>query len=593
VFDARPKKRYAPKAQTVLHGVSASPEIAIGTAFVVGDDRTPAERRAITEAEIPREIAKLQQALEKARLSLLKDHVPVAGQLGEEKDGLLEVYRMMLDDEYFIGEVIETIRAKFVNADYAFQEHVNQYTEQLIMRGGHFAEIAGDLHDIRKQVVQNIQGEQPQNLAQRQDGVIIISHDLTPSLFMGFDHHKIKGIATDIGGKTAHAALLARAYGIPTVVGLHKISQAIRRHDRVVVDGNAGVVVVNPDKTTLAHYRAEQNKRDKWREELGQLRRKPARTTDGHDIALAANLEFTDELKWVLQHGAKGIGLFRTEYLYLGRTTLPTEDEQYDEYNRIAKTMLPHPVIVRTMDLGGDKHPQSIEIPPEANPMLGWRAIRICLERPEIFITQIKAILRANTHGNLRILLPMISAIEELEKALALIAEAKSALKKQHKTYAVDTEVGVMIEVPAAALLADAIAERVDFLSIGTNDLVQYLLAVDRGNERIAHLYETFNPAVLRVIKSVIDAGHSRGVWVGMCGEMAADRLATALLVGMGIDELSVSPIDVPVIKKIIRSTARHEAEVLARQILQLSTVKEITETIKKFMRLRFKDFNF
>jgi phosphotransferase system enzyme I (PtsI) len=280
----------------------------------------------------------------------------------------------------------------------------------------------------------------------------------------------------------------------------------------------------------------------------------------------------------------------RTEYLYLARPDLPTEEEQFLEYGRIAKRMKPHPVIIRTMDLGGDKPPQNIDIPLEANPFLGWRAIRICLERPEIFLEQIKAILRASTVGNVKILLPMISGIGELEEALELIERAKRELSAKKVAFEPNTEVGVMIEVPSAALLADAIAERVDFLSIGTNDLVQYLLAVDRGNVRIAHLFENLHPAVLRLIKSVIDAGHSRGVWVGMCGEMAADRLATLLLIGMEIDELSVSPIDVPEIKKIIRSTTFREAEKLAHHVLEFSTAKEIEDFMRQYMRRRFKD---
>ena len=303
-----------------------------------------------------------------------------------------------------------------------------------------------------------------------------------------------------------------------------------------------------------------------------------------------ANVEFADEVDAVMQHGAHGIGLLRTEYLYLNSSNLPSEEEQYREYQRFAAAVKPHPVIIRTMDLGADKCPACLDIPPEANPMLGWRAIRISLEKPEIFSTQIKAILRANTSGNIRILLPMISSITELDAALALIKKAQSELDKRGQKLTPHTEVGVMIEVPSAALMADAIAARVDFLSIGTNDLVQYLLAVDRGNDRIAHLYENLHPAVLRVIKNVIDAGHTQGVWVGMCGEMAADRLVTPLLIGMGIDELSVSPFDVPEIKKMIRQTNFREAKKMAQKALTFTTTKEITDFIRQYMRPRFKD---
>jgi phosphotransferase system enzyme I (PtsI) len=475
---------------------------------------------------------------------------------------------------------------------YAFEEFLNRYAEQLSKKGKVFRERAADVHDVKRRVLRHLRGDAGRLLNHTDEAVIIVSHELTPSLTLALDRRKIKAFATDLGGKTSHATLLARSYGIPAVVGLHHLTCATKTGDRVIVDGYKGVVLVNPDRTTLADYRAERDKRAAIAKKLERLRLLPADTADQHHLDLAANVEFAGEIEAVMRHGAMGIGLLRTEYLYFGRLDLPTEEEQYLEYNRIAGAIKPHAVIIRTMDIGADKRPQCFDIPGEANPMLGWRAIRISLEKPEIFMAQIKAILRANSHGNLRILLPMISSIEELEKALALIAEAKHDLGKAGKAFEPDTKVGVMIEVPAAALLAEAIAERADFLSIGTNDLVQYLLAVDRGNDRIAHLYENLHPAVLRVIKNVIDAGHRRGVWVGMCGEMAADRLATVLLVGMGIDELSVSPIDVPEIKKIIRRTNFGDAKQLAKKALELATAKEIRELMRHYMRPRFKDIS-
>ncbi len=590
MFDAMPKQKQELKAQMILQGVAASPGIAMGSAFFLADDRVKAERRAIAVAEVPQEIEKLKAVLEITRQELIENSAQSGSEPAKDQDRIVEVHRMVLDDEYFFGEVNATIRDELVNADYAFQERINQYAEQLRKRGGHFSEIAEELHDIKNKVIRRLNGDRRQLLNQAEDAVIVVSHDLTTSVALTLNRHKIKGIATDLGGKTSHAALLARAYRVPAVVGLREIIGAIKNDDRIIVDGNNGVVLVNPDKATSAQYRAKRNKWLAAVKKLDHLRDLPARTIDNRDLTLAANLEYADEVKDVLAHGAAGIGLLRTEYLYLGRDCLPDEEEQFQEYSRIAKAIKPHPVIIRTMDVGGDKSPQCIDIPPEANPMLGWRAIRISLERPEIFIAQIKAILRANTRGNARILLPMISGIEQLDEALALIEKTKRQLRKQGQAFEPDTEVGVMIEIPSAALLADAIAERVDFLSIGTNDLVQYLLAVDRGNERIAHLFENLHPAVLRVIKNVIDAGHSKGVWVGMCGEMAADRLATVLLVGMKIDELSVSPIDVPEIKKIIRHTSFKEAEKLAQQVLNFSTAKEIIHFMRQYMRRRFKD---
>ncbi|MGH7597765.1 MAG: phosphoenolpyruvate--protein phosphotransferase [bacterium] len=593
MFDAMPKKKQEFKAQKVFHGVAASPGIAMGAAFVLADDQVKAERRTITAAEVPQEIDKLKAILETTQQELLENSALTSSESAPDQERIAEVHRMVLDDKYFIGEVNAMIRNELVNADHAFQERLDQYAEQLRKRGGHFAEIADELHDIKHKVIRRFNGDRRQLLNQAKDAVIVVSHDLATSVALTLNRHKIMGVATDLGGKTSHAALLARAYRVPAVVGLREITGTIKKDDRVIVDGNNGVVLLNPDKATSAQYRAKRNKWLAAVKKLDHLRDLPARTIDNRDITLAANLEYADEVEDVVAHGAAGVGLLRTEYLYLGRDCLPDEEEQYREYNRIVKAIKPHPVIIRTMDVGGDKSPQCIDIPTEANPMLGWRAIRISLERPEIFIAQIKAILRANTRGNARILLPMISGIEQLDEALALIEKTKRQLRKQGRAFEPNTEIGVMIEIPSAALLADAIAERVDFLSIGTNDLVQYLLAVDRGNERIAHLFENLHPAVLRLIKNVIDAGHGKGIWVGMCGEMAADRLATALLVGMKIDELSVSPVDVPEIKKIIRNTSFHEAEKLAQKVLNFSTAKEIIDFMRQYMRRRFKDMVF
>jgi len=580
------------KAQAILQGVSASPGIAIGRAFLLADDQVKAEQRSITEAQIPVEIERLKNAIDKTREDLLQDGVVTANHIGEEKARIFEFHRMMLEDEYFICEIIAIIRERRHNAAYAFEEHMNHYAEQLLKKEKVFRDRAADVHDIKRRVLRHLRGETKQALDQVEAAVIVISHELTPSLTLSLDRHKIKAFATDLGGKTSHAALLVRSYGIPAVIGLHEITRDIENADCLIVDGYKGVVLVDPDEATLAYYQAEQNKREAIAKKLEQLRDLPAHTLDHREVELSANVEFADEVEAVAMQGATGIGLLRTEYLYLGQQDWPSEDQQHIEYKRIAEIVKPYPLIIRTMDLGADKSPQFLEIPAEANPMLGWRAIRICLEKPKVFLEQIKAMLRANTNGNVKILLPMISTIDELDKALALIEQAKRELDKAGKAFEPKTPIGVMIEVPSAALLADAIAKRVDFLSIGTNDLIQYLLAVDRGNDRIAHLYETLNPAVLRLIKSVIDAGHRHGVWVGMCGEMAADRLATVLLVGMEIDELSVSPIDVPEIKKIVRSTNFRKAKKLAQKALEFSTAREIAEFMRHYMRPRFKDIS-
>ena len=595
MFDAMPKKKpalaaTAAKTRVVLSGVSASPGIAIGKVFLVPDDRFKIETRTIAEPEVPEEIKRLQNAIAKTLDDLHHDGARTEKKIGKEHARIFEFHRMMLADPYFLEEVFTLIRNQCLNAATAFAQHLDQYADQLGKKDKIFRDRVADVRDIKRRVLQHLYGATAQRLEHASEAMIIVARELTPSLTLASDRHKIKAFATDFGGKTSHAAILMRSYGIPAVVGLQHLSSLIKNGDSLIVDGDKGVVLVNPDRPTLAHYRMEQSKRETKIKKLAQLRDLPAVTSDHRHLVLSANVEFADEVDAVMQHGAAGIGLLRTEYLYLNSSTLPSEEEQYREYQRFAAAVKPHPVIIRTMDLGADKCPACLDIPPEANPMLGWRAIRISLEKPEIFSTQIKAILRANTSGNIRILLPMISSITELEAALALIKKAQSELDKRGQKLTPHTEVGVMIEVPSAALMADAIAARVDFLSIGTNDLVQYLLAVDRGNDRIAHLYENLHPAVLRVIKNVIDAGHTQGVWVGMCGEMAADRLVTPLLIGMGIDELSVSPFDVPEIKKMIRQTNFREAKKMAQKALTFTTTKEITDFIRQYMRPRFKD---
>lgn len=578
------------KAQAILPGVAASPGIAIGKAFLLAEDHGKAEAPTIAEAQIPVEIEKLKKALDKTREEVRRDGFYTENKLGKEQAEIFDYHRMMLEDQYFIADVIAVIRQQRRSAAYAFAEYLDQYAEQFKQKDKVFRERIADVHDIKRRVLRHLRGETWPLSNLPAEARIVVAHELTPSLTLSLNRQKITACAADLGGKTSHAALLMRSYGIPAVVGLHNIAGTIKNGDRLIVDGYQGRVLINPDRATLAHYQAEQNKHAAKTKKLAQLRALPAETLDQHHVELAANVEFAEEVDAVMVSGAAGIGLLRTEYLYLGRADLPGEEEQYREYHRIAVAVAPQPVIIRTMDLGADKCPQCIDIPAEANPMLGWRAIRISLEKTDIFIAQIKAILRANTQGNVRLLLPMISSIDELEKALEVIEQAKRELEQAGQVFAPDTEIGVMIEVPSAALLAEAIAERVDFFSIGTNDLVQYLLAVDRGNDRIAHLYANLNPAVLRLIKNVIDAAHRYGVWVGMCGEMAADRLVTALLVGMGIDELSVSPIDVPEIKKIIRGTDYREAKKLARQALAFSTTREIREFMQQYMQPRFKD---
>jgi len=580
--------------EIVLHGVAASPGIAIGKAFVLTGEQVKVDPRIIGDDEVPVEIEKLMSAIERAKQDLQTDRTNAANKVGREKARIFEAHQMLLEDDMLINEAREIIHKKHLSADSAFYEVVQKYQDHLGQKVAEtFRDRVADLRDVKRRVVRHIQGVRRDFLNQVQDSAIIVARDLTPTDTITLDRHKILGFATDMGGKTSHASLVARSYEVPAVVGLRDIFKQVKSGDRLILDGIAGAAIINPSASTLKKYRKRQIQQHEISKKLDTLRDLPSRTLDGKDIELAANIEFSDEIDSVVAHGARGIGLFRTEYLYMKTSLLPTEDEQLEVYREMAQRMRPYPVIIRTMDLGGDKSPQCINIPPEDNPFLGWRAIRISLEMQEVFLAQLRAILRASAFGNVKILLPMISGVGELKEALDIIDRAKEQLRKKNQDYSDATEVGMMIEVPSSAVLADVFAERVDFLSIGTNDLVQYVLAVDRGNERIAHLYQNLHPAVLRLLRDVIQKAHEKGVWVGMCGEMAADPLATILLIGMEIDELSVSPIAVPEIKRIIRAVDFQEAASVVRKVMEMSGAADIEHFMMRYMRRKFKDMVF
>ncbi|MDZ7266050.1 MAG: phosphoenolpyruvate--protein phosphotransferase [candidate division KSB1 bacterium] len=583
-------KTSEPAAALTLRGVPASPGIAIGRVFLFSDKTPVVEREQLSAAEVPREIERLRQAVQRAKQEIEQDHAIAQEQGGEDAARIFEVHHLILDDADFLARLENEIATNTVNAAFAFQHLMHEYVSQLLTHSTLFSHRDTDFQDVERRVLRHLQGDQGGYLSKLASGAIVIAEDLPPSLAVLLNRHNIRGFATDFGGVTSHGVILARSNGLPAVLGLREITKLCKSGDRAILDGDEGLVLLNPDEATLNRYQKRQARQLEARSRLGHLRNLPARTRDGRNIELAANLEFADEVGLVHENGAQGIGLFRTEYLYLDKPEAPSEELQFETYYRIAQEARPHPVIIRTLDLGGDKLPACIKSASEPNPFLGWRAIRICLDQPELFKTQLRAMLRANVLGNIKILLPMIAGVDELDRALALIEQAKRELAKAKKPFAPDTEVGVMIEVPAAALMADQIAERVSFLSIGTNDLTQYVMAADRGNARVAHLLMGLQPAVLRLIQQVIHAAHRRGVWVGVCGEMAADQLATLLLVGMEIDELSVNPIEVPRIKKIIRSITFQEAREVVQQVMEFATAREIHDYLKPYLRHRFKD---
>ena len=588
------EKKTKPRANYCFKGVAVSPGIAIGKAFILSGESVKIEERRIDDNEIETELENFCLAIEKTKQELKEDTESVVSRIGDENAKIFETHHLFLDDPYLIDETKQAIEAGKMAADYAFYSIIEKYQKQLAGSDDEYMrERAADLRDIKRRVIRNIQGNRTDFLNKLTGAAIIVARDLTPSDTIALDKHKILGFATDLGGKTSHSAIMARSFRVPAAVGLHRVTEFIQNEDRVILDGTEGIVYINPDKKTIDRYRQIQKKLNAINQQLTRIRSLPARTLDGKEIELAANLEFSDELDNVIEFGARGIGLYRTDFLFLAKEELPTEEEQFEEYRSVAERIRPYPVIIRTLDVGGDKSPQNISIPPEDNPYLGYRAIRICLERPDIFITQLKAILRASMHGNVKILFPMISGISELLEAKQMLEKAKAELSKKRIPFHNKIDIGVMVEVPSSAVITDLLADEVDFLSIGTNDLVQYTLAVDRGNERIAYLYRDLHPAVLRLIRSVIDAAHKKGTWVGMCGEMAGNPLATLILLGLGIDELSVSPIVLPEIKNIIRSVEYSEAVELANQVMEMKTPKEIEDMMMKKMRKKFKDLIF
>lgn len=573
--------------ETILKGIPASPGIIIGKAYLVDSEDITVSRRKIAEDDLPDEINRFQEALVKTRSEILKIKEKISKDMGAEHGEIFSAHLLVLEDTMLIEEVIAKIKKDKVGVEYVFLEVIKKYIRTFSkMDDEYLRERISDINDVGKRVLHNLLGAKQISLADLKEKVVIIAYDLSPSDTAVMHKKNVIGFATDIGGRTSHTAIMAKSLEIPAVVGLERITKLIQNGDDIIVDGTRGMIVVTPQKKTLEKYLSEKKKYEELGRELSTLKNLPSETADGRKIELSANIELPEEIYSVIKHGADGIGLYRSEYFYMNRADLPTEEEQYKAYRDVAKKMLPKSVIIRTMDLGGDKFLSQLEIPREMNPFMGWRAIRFCLARPDIFKIQLRAILRAATSGNLKIMYPMISGIEELKEANSILEEVKNELSKEKIPFNKDIEVGAMIEIPSAALTADILAREVDFFSIGTNDLIQYALAVDRVNEKIAYLYEPAHPAVLRLIKNVIDSGHKEGIWVGMCGEMAGDPALTVILIGLGLDEFSTSPILLPEIKKIIRAVRMSDALELAAKALTLDTGKEI----KNFAKRRLKE---
>ncbi|RME93014.1 MAG: phosphoenolpyruvate--protein phosphotransferase [Verrucomicrobia bacterium] len=578
----------AARGERVLHGIPASRGVCRGRLFVVrpAEVREP-PRYAIQPEDVQSEMDRLEAALVLSRQQLRKLKEQVAQALGQQEALLFEAQLMVLEDPVLLEGVRTLVRDSLVNVDHAFATVAQRFVASFAaMQDDYLKERAADVRDATQRVLHNLLNpDEPQDLSEIREPCILVAHDLTPSQTAVLDRQMILGFATDLGSQTSHTAILARAMHLPAVTGLRDATQRLATGDYALLDGFNGLLIVNPTDQTLYQYGQLARQYQVLEERLREVRELPAVTLDGHRITLSANIENPAEADEVVAQGAEGVGLFRTEFLFMERLELPSEEEQFEVYRGLAEKLHPAPVIIRTLDLGGDKMLNYRDQYPERNPFLGWRAIRICLAEPEMFRAQLRAILRAAVTGNVKMMYPMISGIDEVDQANALLEQCKAELEKEGLPFDRDLEVGVMIEIPSAVLTAEAIARRVRFFSIGTNDLVQYSLAADRLNPRIAHLHQPTHPAVVRLIKQTIDAGHAAGIWVGVCGEMAGDPALAALLIGLGADELSVAPPLVPAVKHLIRSLKLSEARQLADFALKEENTGAILEACQELAR--------
>jgi phosphoenolpyruvate-protein phosphotransferase (PTS system enzyme I) len=575
-----------------FEGAGVSPGTAHGKIHVVRDDLDDVQRYRIASSQIADEIGRFEAALIQTRMQILEMQQRIAESIGAKDAAIFDAHLLVVEDRTLIDEVLRKLETDLCNVEWVFQEVATRYAETLSkIDDPYLRERALDIQDVTKRVIRNLQGKAPKKFLGLSEPHILIAHNLTPSDTASMKREHVLGIATDLGSRTSHTAIMARSLNIPAIVGLHDITAKLETGQEVLLDGTDGLLIVDPTRETLAHYADIESKRARVVAKLRELRETSSTTRDGRHIVLSANIELPEDVDAVKANGAEGIGLYRTEFLYLNRNTLPTEEEQYEVYRKVAESVQPNPLIIRTFDLGGDKlAPGTVDITDELNPFLGWRAIRFCLENIDIFKTQLRAILRASAVGNVKIMFPMISGLDELRGAIAVLAECKKELSSSKIDIGEEIEVGAMIEIPSAAISANVLAREADFFSIGTNDLIQYTLAVDRVNEKIAHLYEPTHPAVLRLLKMIADAAHANNIWVGVCGEMAGDVALIPLLLGLGMDELSASATLVPQVKRAVQSLAIPECRELVEVALNLDTASEILARCLELADKRYGD---
>ena len=554
-------------------GVPASPGIARGLIHVFSIESDDVVKYEIDAARIPDEIARFENALIQTRVQILEMQQQIAEAIGAKDAGIFDAHLLVVEDQTLIDEVLRKLEADHCNVEFVFQEVANRYVESLSrIDDPYLRERALDIQDVARRVIRNLQGKSGRPFLALDEPHLLVAHNLTPSDTATMNREHVRGLALDLGSRTSHTAIMARSLGIPAVVGLHDATEKLQTGAPALIDGYHGLLIVCPSEETLREYEEIERQKGAIAESLTRLRETKSTTRDGRHIVLSANIELPEEVDAVLANGAEGVGLYRTEFLYLNQTALPTEEEQFAAYRTVAQRVAPDPLIIRTLDLGGDKLTENSADGDELNPFLGWRAIRFCLENLPVFKTQLRAILRASVYPNIKMMFPMISGLDEVRRGLQIVEECKDELRREGQAFNDALEIGVMIEVPTAAIMADLLAREVDFFSIGTNDLIQYAVAIDRTNERVAHLYEPSHPSVVRLLKLVADAAHANGIWVGVCGEMAGEVLFTPLLLGLGMDELSAGPTLVPRVKSAVQRLTTTECRQLVEEVLRLDT---------------------
>ena len=567
-----------------LKGIAASQGISFAKAYVFVEPDLSVKEVKIED--VAAEVKRFEDAIEasKKELTIIKENALAS--LGADKAAVFEAHLLILDDPEFMGTVKTDIESKVINAEYAFKETSDMFISMFeAMDNEYMKERAADIRDVSKRILAHLLGVDLPNPSLIDEEVIVIAEDLTPSDTAQLNKKYVKGFATNIGGRTSHSAIMARSLEIPAVVGTSSITEDVKNGDILILDGLDGIVLVNPDEATTAEYKEKHAKFEAQKAEWAKLVTEKSVTKDGHEVILAANIGTPADLEGVKNNGGEAVGLYRTEFLYMGRDQLPTEDEQFEAYKAVLEGMGDKPVVVRTLDIGGDKELPYLDLPKEMNPFLGFRAIRLCLEEKDLFRTQLRALLRASVYGKLCVMFPMIATVQEFRAAKALFLEEKEKLVAEGVAVSNDIELGIMVEIPSTAVIADIFAKEVDFFSIGTNDLIQYTMAADRMSEKVSYLYQPYNPAILRLVKNVIEASHKEGKWTGMCGEMAGDSLAIPLLLGMGLDEFSMSATSILQARSQIKNLTLAEMKELVEKAVMCATTEEVLALIEEYTK--------